>query len=79
MAKDTNDFEILQRRLDLIIHLLCMLVDTSKVPAITEQVALLANHGLVPAEIGKIIGREANYVSAVTKSRKRNTRRGVTK
>lgn len=58
-------------RLDLIAHLLLLSVDQSKLPAITDQIALLADHGLAPAEIGRVIGRKPNYVSAMTKGKKK--------
>lgn len=65
MAKERTEFEQLRDRLDLIAHLLCLLVDQNKAPSITDQIALLASHGLTQADIGRVVGREANYVSAV--------------
>jgi hypothetical protein len=61
----------LEQKLNLIIHLLCLLVDQNRIPSMTEQIALLASHGLSPSEIGKIVGREANYVSASLKQKKK--------
>jgi hypothetical protein len=75
MAKIENDSEALQRRLDLIIHLLLMGLNPAKVPSVTEQIVLLSSHNLSPAEIGRIIGRESNYVSAMLKSRTRSKSR----
>jgi hypothetical protein len=71
MAIETGVNERLEKKLDLIIHLLCLLVDQSKVPSIADQIAILAIHGLAPAEIGRIVGREANYVSASLKKKKK--------
>jgi hypothetical protein len=71
MARDTDGNERLEKKLDLIVHLLCMLVDQNKVPSIVDQIVVLASHGLAPAEIGRIVGREANYVSASLKNKKR--------
>jgi len=63
--------ERLEKKLDLIIHLLCLLVDQNKMPSITDQIGILASHGLAPAEIGRVVGREANYVSASLKNKKK--------
>lgn len=67
-----DDFEkSIEWRLDLVIQLLCLLVDPKKLPTISDQVGLLSERGLTPTEIGKIVGREANYVSATLKNRKK--------
>lgn len=71
MAITKTEFEQLRDRLDVIAHLLCLLVDQTKVPSIAEQVAILATHGLSGAEIGRIVGREPNYVSAVMNQAKK--------
>lgn len=70
MAKVKTEFEQVRDRLDLLAHLLCLLVDQNRLPAISDQIALLAMHGLAPAEIGRIVGREANYVSAAMTKKK---------
>ncbi len=70
MAISTDSAERLERKLDLISHLLCLLVDRDRAPSITDQIGILASHGLAPAEIGRIVGREANYVSASLKKTK---------
>jgi hypothetical protein len=71
MATSNDASERLEKKLDLIIHLLCLLVDQNKMPSIADQIAILASHGLAPAEIGRIVGREANYVSASLKNKKK--------
>ena len=71
MAREKTEFEELRDRLDVLTHILCLLVDHNKIPPISEQVALLASHGLSGAEIGRIVGREPNYVSAVMNQKKR--------
>jgi len=71
MAIYADASERLEKKLDLIIHLLCLLVDQNKMPSIADQIALLASRGLAPAEIGRIVGREANYVSASIKNKKK--------
>lgn len=68
-----NNDEILTRieqRLDLIAHLLVLSIPVDKRPPITDQIALLREHGLSAADIGRIIGRKANYVSAVVTAKK---------
>jgi len=79
MAIDKTEFEQLRDRLDLIAHLLCLLVDQNKIPAISDQIALLATHGLTGAEIGRIVGREANYVSASMNQQKKKEKSNATK
>ena len=69
MATSKTEFEQIRDRLDLIAHLLCLQVEANKTPAISAQIAILAEHGLTPTEIGRVIGREANYVSASLKTR----------
>jgi hypothetical protein len=69
MAANERESDALLQRLDLIIHLLLMGLNPAKVPSTTDQIALLSSHGLAPAEIGRIIGRESNYVSAMMKGR----------
>jgi len=75
MANSETEWLALQRRLDLVIHLLLMGLNPAKVPSVTDQIALLSSHGLSQAEIGRIIGRESNYVSAMIKSRARSKRK----
>jgi len=71
MATIDDPLTSVMNRLDLIAHLLLLSVDKTKLPAITDQIALLADHGLMPAEIGRVIGRKPNYVSAMTKGKKK--------
>jgi hypothetical protein len=71
MAIEEKDVESIRKRLDLIASLLCLLVDVKKLPTITDQIQVLSERGLAPAEIGRIVGREANYVSASLKNKKK--------
>jgi hypothetical protein len=71
MAMNKTEFEQLRDRLDVLTHLLCLLVDYDKIPAISDQIALLASHGLSGADIGRIVGREPNYISAVMNQQKK--------
>jgi hypothetical protein len=71
MAIEEKDIESVRKRLDLIASLLCLLVDVKKLPTITDQIQVLSERGLAPAEIGRIVGREANYVSASLKNKRK--------
>lgn len=71
MATIEKSTDPIEKRLDLIILLLSLLVDHKNLPTISDQIGLLSDRGLAPAEIGRIIGREANYVSASLKGRKK--------
>lgn len=71
MANTEDHLASIVARLDLIAHLLLLTIDRNRLPAITEQIALLADHGLTPAEIGRVIGRKPNYVSAMSKGKKK--------
>lgn len=71
MAIEEKDIESIRKRLDLIASLLCLLVDVKTLPTITDQIQVLSERGLAPAEIGRIVGREANYVSASLKNKKK--------
>ncbi|MGA1983568.1 MAG: hypothetical protein ABSG84_14015 [Acidobacteriaceae bacterium] len=71
MAIEEKDIESIKKRLDLIASLLCLLVDLKTLPTIADQIQVLSERGLAPAEIGRIVGREANYVSASLKNKKK--------
>ena len=70
MANEDERMAALEKRLDLIAHLLLLNIEPKNAPPITAQIELLSDHGLSAAEIGRVIGRKANYVSAMTKSKK---------
>jgi hypothetical protein len=71
MAIENKEIESIRRRLDLIASLLCLLVDVKSLPTIADQIQVLSDRGLAPAEIGRIVGREANYISASLKNKKK--------
>ena len=73
MATIEEQLEQVERKLDLIAYILLLNLDKKKVPQITEQIAILADRGMSPTEIGKIVGRKANYVSVMAKRSKRGT------
>ena len=76
MAIEEKDIQAIHKRLDLIASLLCLLIDPKRVPTISDQITILADRGLPPAEIGRVVGREANYVSASLKQRKKGKKLG---
>ncbi len=71
MANEKDRIAAIEARLDLIAHLLVLAIEPKSIPPINVQIALLADHGLTPAEIGRIIGRKANYVSAMMKPKRK--------
>jgi hypothetical protein len=71
MAIQEDKLARIEKQLELIAHLLLLAIRPDQRPSINEQVALLREHGLTPAEIGRIIGRKANYVSAVKTIKKK--------
>lgn len=71
MAIDEKDIQSIHKKLDLIASLLCLLVDPKQIPTVTDQIQMLSERGLAPAEIGRVVGREANYVSAALKNKKK--------
>ena len=83
MSHDTQLDEV-TRRLDVIAGLLAMLVAGSEVDtALARRIAVLHGAGLGPTEIGRIVGKASNYVSAVLgrtdsreKTRRSNDKRG---
>jgi hypothetical protein len=59
----------LGRRLDVLIFLQL----DEKYPSVAEKIMKLADGGLNSSEIGSIVGRKANYVTAtLSKRKKRN-------
>jgi hypothetical protein len=74
MATTEKHLESIEERLDLVIRLLALLIDPKKLPTISEQINLLADRGLAQSEIGRVVGRKANYVSAVLKNGRRMKR-----
>jgi hypothetical protein len=75
MATIEERLEKIEERLDLIAYILLLSVDKKNITQITDQIATLTDRGMSPAEIGRIVGRKANYVSVMTK----RARKGVGK
>ncbi len=58
-------------RLNVIISLLLDGGQAEKPASVTSKIARLEGMGLAPSEIGAIVGKKSNYVSAVLSERKR--------
>lgn len=70
-----QQFERIEERLDLIAYLLLLVLDKDKTSQITDQIAILTDRGMSPTDIGRIVGRKANYVSVVAKRSKKGAKR----
>lgn len=70
MATDNNDNQGIIKRLDIIIALLLRFRSNGSEVTATEKIAELANLGLSRSEIGRIMGKPANYISAVLGTKK---------
>jgi len=57
-------------RIDIIIALQLTTARAGKVASVTERILHLAELGLAPGEIGRLVGRKGNYVSAVLGSKR---------
>lgn len=71
MATNDERLERIEQRLDLIAGLLLLALDKNKLSQMTDQIAVLTDRGMSPTEIGRIVGRKANYVSAIAKRAKK--------
>lgn len=60
-SKESPTSDPVVRRLDAIIALL---IKATSQPSITDQIRVLDGLGLEAGEIGRILGKPANYVSA---------------
>jgi len=68
-----EDTHRIEQKLDILIHLQLLAVAGRESPAVAERIAVLSDMGLAPAEIGRIIGKPANYVSAALGKRGRGS------
>jgi hypothetical protein len=74
MNSDYSLLEAILQRLNVLIAL--QLDAKPEIPAtsMAQRILRLAEFGLGPAEIGSILGKKANYVSAVIGSRRKRPR-----
>jgi len=59
------------KRLNTLISLTLELVSSDKSTSIAEKVQHLLNLGLTPAEVGEILGKPTNYITAVIHRKKK--------
>ena len=70
MTTDNNENQGIIKRLDIIIALLLRFRPNEPEATATDKIAELADLGLSRSEIGRIMGKPANYVSAVLGTKK---------
>jgi len=68
----TNEefMRLLLDKIDVMIALQLTIIKTENVSPLRDRIFQLAELGIGPAEIGRFVGRKANYVSAVLGTRK---------
>jgi len=63
------------KRLNTLISLTLELVSSDKSTSIAEKVQHLLDLGLTPAEVGEILGKPTNYITAVVHSKKKRKKK----
>lgn len=80
-SQEASVLQQIEKKMDILIHLQLLSIGRSEVASMSERIKLLSEMGLSPAEIGRIVAKQANYVSAVlgpkkgTSDGKRETRK----
>ncbi|MDA2910548.1 hypothetical protein MYX04_06430 [Nitrospiraceae bacterium AH_259_D15_M11_P09] len=74
MGKDSTGEEIV-RRLNVVIALLLERSGDESSISIADRITKLADLGVSPAEIGRILGKPSNYVTATLDRRKGQQRK----
>ncbi|MGH9425519.1 MAG: hypothetical protein ACRD2L_04330 [Terriglobia bacterium] len=70
-------YQQMLHRLDIIIAVQLTMIRPDRVASVSERIVRLAELGLPPHEIGRLVGRKPNYVSAVLGSKRtRKTGKG---
>jgi ATP-dependent RNA circularization protein (DNA/RNA ligase family) len=72
--KDTEYIETLIKKFNVLISLI-LDMSGDKASSVTDKVKKLSDYGLKPAEIGEILGKKANYISAVINSLNKSKRK----
>jgi hypothetical protein len=75
MANDTELLQTIIQRLNILIALQLDATSGGEDNSTARRIHRLAGLGLSPAQIGAIIGKRANYVSAVLGSKRRKLNR----
>jgi hypothetical protein len=70
--------ETLLRRLNTVISLLVEERSAHEAPAISEKIRHLVDMGLSPAEVGEIVGKPTNYVTAIMHRTKKTNKKART-
>lgn len=63
------------KRLNTLISLTLELISSDKSTSIAEKVQHLINLGLTPAEVGEILGKPTNYITAVVHNKKKRKKK----
>ena len=73
---DDSKFQTtLLKRFNTLISLTLELVSSDKSTSMAKKVQHLLNLGLTPAEVGEILGKPTNYVTAVMYSKKKKIKK----
>jgi len=72
----TNEFENkLIKRFNTLISLMLDIASKENSAPIASKIVRLLNLGLSPAEIGEVLGKPTNYVTAVMSTKKKKTKK----
>jgi len=74
-AKEKEYIELMGKKFNILISLI-LDMSGDKELSITEKVKKLSDYGLKPAEIGEILNKKANYISAVINNLNKSKRKG---
>ena len=74
MNEDISQKKI-TKRLDILISLLLDFASDKGSVSIAQKVERLSALGLAPSEIGEILGKKTNYISAVIHDRKKRVKK----
>jgi hypothetical protein len=73
MGEDTRLLEAILQRLNILVALQLDRSNDAGGTSITNRIRRLSELGISPGEIGAILGKKANYVSAVIGSKRKQT------
>jgi hypothetical protein len=74
MEDEVVTLKAILQRMNIIIALQLEALPQSSSSSIGQRIRKLAELGLTPGEIGSIVGKKANYVSAVVGSKRKSQR-----
>ena len=73
--EDTKFQVTLVKRLNTLISLMLEVASPDETASTTKKVERLISFGLSPAEVGEILGKPTNYISAVMHKKKKKTKK----